>query len=605
MSDSFSVVSVQSFVKENKLQKKEEKILPKHSFWLLAVACIFSAGIVSMGDKLNEGFNFAPIVFFSIAGVVWILLGFFNVYKYDFKNLINYIIWIFSAVVVGGVLCLSLINENPGVAVILTGLPIVIVAAAVLLYLKKLNTQNAVMLLFALGFILRLAYILYTDVGVAGVSGQMRQHDVFYFNTPNDQYYRHSDYIEWFYNNFSLPKVKPQGLRQFYHPPLHHFTSAIWMRINTFLGCSYSTAVENIQVLTLFYSSACMIISAKILQFLKLKGMAVILPLSVICLHPTLIIMSGSVNNDMLSTVLAFGAVYATMVWYKKPSLKNIIVIALCIGGSMTAKLSGGLVAPAVALVFLVVLINKTKSKGFQKGFVGMIPQFCIFALICVPLGLWWQIRNAMLFDVPLTYVPSLSYEDPNYLGNIKGLDRLFNLSSDTLKNIFVAIKSENGYSEYNVFLGIIKTAVFGEYTLFKAGREMSQALVSFAVIICKILFWSCVALVGFSIWGIVHSLAKKRFVYDWVITAMFLLVAGVIIGNYVNFCFQYPFTCTQNFRYCVPVLLSGMVFTAMLCRDMFKSKSLVMKISRYAIITTTVVFCLSAVTVYTLLGMA
>ena len=575
--------------------------LPKYSFGLLVVACLYATVFHSINDVHSTETNLVPIVF-SILSLVGIALwGVLALFKDNLLKKEMIITASIGAVGTSMLLLIAVLSGQMGITVGAIGLTLILAVGLYMFNTKTLTPEKMVFLLIATGFILRLAYILYTDVGVYGLSNQDRQHDVFYFNNKTDNF-RHSSYIEWFYNNLSLPKVEPEGLNQYYHPPLHHFVSAVWMRVMTTLGASYYIAVESIQILTLFYSSACMIIAAKILQFMKLKGIAFILPLAVICFHPTLIIMSGSVNNDMLSVVLAFGAVYATMVWYKTPNIKNIVIIAFLIGGSMTSKLSGGLIAPAVAVVFLVVLIKNMNKNGTGKGFVSMLPQFGIFALICVPLGLWWQIRTAVLFDVPLTYVPSLSEASGQFLGEYSGFERLFTFPFESIKNIFVVWDS-NGfdYNEYSIFLGLIKTAVFGEFTLFNVAHQ--NIVSNVGNVFCHLLFWSCVMLTAIAVWGIVYSFVKKKYIVDLTLTVMFLLVGLVILINYVKFCFDYPFTCTQNFRYCVPLMLVGATFTGNLYTNIRDKKDTFSKMMKWAIPTCVAVFCLSSSMVYILLG--
>lgn len=577
--------------------------LPKYSFGLLVVAFLYATFFHALCDAHNQGTNFVPVVFLILTLVGITLYGVVVLFKDNLLSKEIIITSVIGAIGTSLLLLIAISSNQVGMMVGAMGLTLILGIGIYMYKTKTLTTEKMMFLLIATGFILRLAYIFYTDVGVAGISTQDRQHDVFYFNSDTDNF-RHSSYIEWFYNNLSLPKVKPEGLNQYYHPPLHHFISAMWMRVMTTLGMSYNGAVESIQLLTLFYSSACMIISAKILQFIKLKGMALILPLSVICFHPTLIIMSGSVNNDMLSVALAFGGVYATMVWYKNPTIKNIIVVALCIGGSMMSKLSGGLIAPAVAVVFLVGLIKNIKKHGvdIDKGIMSMLPQFGIFALICVPLGLWWQIRTATLFHVPLTYVPSLAENSNQFLGEYSTLERLFGMPIESLKNIFV-IWDTNGfnYNEYSIFLGLIKTALFGEFTLFNVAS--GNTVTSVGNIFCYLLFFSFIMLTAVAVWGIVYSLVKKKYIVDLTLTVMFLLVGLVILINYVKFCFDYPFTCTQNFRYCVPLLLVGATFTGILYKNTREKKDTFSRIMKWAIPLCVAVFCLSSSMVYILLG--
>ena len=577
--------------------------LPKYSFGLLVVAFLYATFFHALCDVHSQGTNFVPVVFLILTLVGITLYGVVVLFRDNLLSKEIIITSVIGAISTSLLLLIAISSNQVGMMVGAMGLTLILGIGIYMYKPKTLTTEKMIFLLIATGFILRLAYIFYTDVGVAGISTQDRQHDVFYFKDNTDNF-RHSSYIEWFYNNLSLPKVKPEGLNQYYHPPLHHFISAMWMRVMTTLGMSYNGAVESIQLLTLFYSSACMIISAKILQFIKLKGMALILPLSVICFHPTLIIMSGSVNNDMLSVALAFGGIYATMVWYKNPTIKNIIVVALCIGGSMMSKLSGGLIAPAVAVVFLVGLIKNIKKHGvdIDKGIISMLPQFGIFALICVPLGLWWQIRTATLFDVPLTYVPSLANDSSQFLGEYSTLERLFGMPFESIKNIFV-IWDTNGfnYNEYSIFLGLIKTALFGEFTLFNVAY--GNTVTSVGNIFCYLLFISCIILTAFAILSIVHSFVKKKYIVDLTLTVMLLLVGLVILINYVKFCFEYPFTCTQNFRYCVPLLLVGATFMGNLYTEILDNKDKFSKIMKWAIPLCVGVFCLSSSMVYILLG--
>lgn len=40
-----------------------------------------------------------------------------------------------------------------------------------------------------------------------------------------------------------------------------------------------------------------------------------------------------------------------------------------------------------------------------------------------------------------------------------------------------------------------------------------------------------------------------------------FALLFVVILGSYYIFCFEFPFTCTQNVRYVVPLIVTGAMF--------------------------------------------
>ena len=102
-------------------------------------------------------------------------------------------------------------------------------------------------------------------------------------------------------------------MNQNYHPPLHYLISAAWLKVQTLLAGSefYACAVENIQILTLFYSSAAMLVSRSLFRLLGLKGRGLVAAMAVVAFHPSFIILSGSVNNDMLSVLFSLLSVLA------------------------------------------------------------------------------------------------------------------------------------------------------------------------------------------------------------------------------------------------------------------------------------------------------
>ena len=77
--------------------------------------------------------------------------------------------------------------------------------------------------------------------------------------------------------------------------------------------------------------------------------------------------------------MMAVLSVYLVILWYKTPSLRIIVMLAISIGLSMMAKLSGGTVAPAVAALFLLKLIKDREHIGKY------ILQYLVFGIIVFP----------------------------------------------------------------------------------------------------------------------------------------------------------------------------------------------------------------------------
>lgn len=400
--------------------------------------------------------------------------------------------------------------------------------------------EKWVILILTAGFLLKLVYVLYTGIGT-------RQHDVHSFTDSTNG---HAGYIRYLYTYGHLPDFDPRQEFQFYHPPLHHILSALWVSLNRLLGASWEQSWKSIQILTLFYSSACMILMYRLLRELSFRGLALLLPLAIFCLHPYMIFLAGSINNDMLSILFMLLTMLYTLRWSQKPCFRNIVILALFIGLGMSTKLSVAYLAPATALVFLWKLLHTPRWTRT------LLPQFLVFALICLPLGLWWYIRCYLLFEMPLTYVPALSTESSQYLGDTYSFwSRLFDLSPEQFQYLYISY-GENGatYLEHNIFLALLKSSVFEEQTLTRYNDSIYSA--SF------LLFWSNIVLVAYSLYGMIRYMWRSRFSASARITLW--VTYGLVFLSFIIFCYSYPHVCTQSYRYMVPTLFVGIVGIAL-----------------------------------------
>lgn len=554
--------------------------LLSHPFLLLAAAClVVNALFDGTSGPLVSGEMLCALIG---AGV---FLGLYSVCRAGLergKKLQRFFTVMAVAALIIILLILFLQSEHR-LGVLLVGGFAALILAGVLLAVNHMLTVNRLIVLLALaGFLLRLVYILYTPV-------YERQHDVWYFGGERG----HAAYIEYFYNELKIPDFDPRTRWQFYHPPLHHMLSALWMRLNTALGMDYERVKEGVQVLTLFYSSACMILFYKLLRAFSLKGAALVIPFALICFHPSLIIMAGSINNDILSITLALAAILATVRWYQKPTAKRIVPVALAVGGSMMAKLSGGLVAPAIAFVFLIKLIQE---KGQFKRYVG---QFCLFAVICVPLGLWWSVSNLIRFGMPLNYVPMLSLRDEQYIGGYTVMQRLFDWDPGQLASPFTAWGkySLSNYYEHNVFLNLIKTSTFGEFTLSLTAEGITP--------VAWVLLAANAVMIALSLAAMVLVLCRRKSI-PWQMKTFLGLVYAVVLGSYLKFCFDFPHTCTMNFRYAVPTLFMGALFLGIWLQKPFtaeKWSKAPAKAVQWSASAAAAVFCLASLTLFTVLG--
>lgn len=453
----------------------------------------------------------------------------------------------------------------------------------------RLNARWVCILLGAAAFLLRGVYILYTTY-------LTRQHDV----TPIDTDYGHQAYILYFVNHaFQLPNFSPTSVWEFYHPPFYYFTSALWVKLQLLFGAETAVAMENVQFLTLFYSCAAVIVSYKILRACGFEGSALVVSFAVLCFHPSLILLAGSINNDMLCILFSLSAILYTLRWYQTPTRKNILLLAVCIGLAMMTKSSGALVAPAAAVLFLVKL-------GKEKAQRQMLwRQYAAFFAVCVPLGLWWNIYGKLRFGVPFGSFSGLTTDNPQYLGGFSAAQRLWGIDWQHL-SVFENWDWQNHIFEYNLWLALLKTSLFDEATLFNNGPGLfgAQALFWINLLLVAVSLACMVLTAVFAVRGRKHlprgwnaGAARVQVLYFAVLYVTFLLF-------YVWFCFSAPYACTQSFRYIVPTVLIGSAGMGSILERTRQVPRRLQKATTGVCAALCAVFCLLSTFVYLLAGM-
>ena len=302
--------------------------------------------------------------------------------------------------------------------------------------MKQYIQKNKIMILiFILAFIVRLGYIIKIPI-------TDKQHDI-------DGAYGHVSYILTIYETNKLPDTN-QG--QFYQPPLHHIISAVWLKLFDGLVKDSNTLLESLQVIPLIYSMILLFIINKLLRELKIKSKYNILILTLMAFHPTFIILSGNINNDMLSILLIFYTIYRLIKWYKKNNILNIIILALSTGFAVMAKTSGAIVSLPIIYIFILQFYREIKNEK-QKGktIIKYLKLYFIFGIISLSIGLCYHIRNYILFNQPILYVLDINMQEL-YVGNYSLIERFGIIS----KEIFYMYADP--WSNYNIPTYLLKT---------------------------------------------------------------------------------------------------------------------------------------------------
>ena len=469
---------------------------------------------------------------------------------------------------------------------------------------KPASDREIVFLILAAGLVLRFVYCAYTDWNI-------RQHDV--GDTEGHMAYmlyimKGEAPIEEFRNggffSFHLPDFDvSDGHWQFYHPPLWHFLCALWMKLQMYLGASFELARENVQVLSLYCSGVILLASHRLFRGFGLRGGAMYLACGLVAFHPTFVILSGSINNDVLSLALTLVSLLLALRWYRSPGYKTILPLALSIGCAMMAKLSAGTVAVAVAFLFLVRFIRSR-----QKG--KMLCHFAAFGAVCVPAALWWQIRNLAAHGVNPLYVPGLSEKSSQYVGFRTTFARLFDISSLFDYGVYPVRATKYlsqtfgfEYYDFNIPLTAFKTSLFGEYYLGAADPFFSVvAAVMFACALA-VLAAAAVAAVVLAIRALIALIKKDGSRADngfsSVGLAAMLVFAATQVVSYVTFCFKFPHFCTMDFRYIALLAVTTALFAGLGYSRLKASARPCAKYAAYALMAVAGVFALCSLGIY------
>ncbi len=402
---------------------------------------------------------------------------------------------------------------------------------------KNTTTEDKVFLVILGGVIIRSFYVIFTGV-------DERQHDQGYFSGLSDDLINpgHLGYIEYLCKFGHLPDFSPYQLFSYYHPPLHHIISCLFINLQLLFDVNERLAFENIQALTFLYSSLCLPVSYGVLKKIKCNDTCMVLSMALLTFHPGMIYMSGSTNNDMLCTLLTFTCFYFALVWMEDKSLKNLIKTALTLGFGMITKLNCALMAFPLAAVFLLHFISECKAKRAMKS----IKEFAIFGIITAGIGLSWVIRNLVFYDTN-PGVPVVTEESIMYVGDLS-IFKTYIFQPEL--HFDYPFHTLNGESISNIWQILFRTSLFDEVRPELSDFLLAgcQAALILAMILGTIFFFVTIIMQIREI-----KTGNKEL-------GVFLLVGYTMaVITFILFVVKYPFTCSANYRYVVV----GLLFTA------------------------------------------
>lgn len=402
---------------------------------------------------------------------------------------------------------------------------------------KSLSQETKICLfLLLVGTVLKLCYAVQVPYNIS-------KHDLGTVSDWAEYGKGHLSYIQYLYQNHHLLAEDPRAWGQFYHPPLFHIIGAFVFQIFYTEGGGTAAVFEWIQIVNTLFACGISVVCYRILNHLRVTGRKQIFLTAFFSFCPSLYWIGTILNNDCLMTLLLAVTIEQTILWIKQPCMSRIVKMALALALAMLTKTSAVLIAPAIGCVFLYELIRRIRQKANRKE---LWKQFIAFALISIPLGTCYVMRNWIRFGVEPSYVLDPGKQSTQYIGNCTLVQRLGVPSLRQLFSVRIHWDIPEEFSN-----------IWGQTILTMSLDEGILALPN--------IYAKCLA--GIMVWlgaGIVILLLIRSLqsFLDGSVELPIKLLTGIgtigIFGSYLLFAFQYPQICTMNFRYIFSILIFG-----------------------------------------------
>ena len=345
----------------------------------------------------------------------------------------------------------------------------------------------------------------------------------------------HLGYINYIIENLKLPPVITEYNDfppQFYHPPVFYIFGALIKGPAQALGIPEIICYEIIQQLNMVFAFLCVFIIVKILDELKISAKMTMILTALFAFSPIFLTLGIEVNNDCLMALFCLLAVHRVLIWYKKRTMKNILLTGLFLVLGMLTKTSAVLISPALGAVFVCAFFEKGQDKEGRKK---LAVQYLTFAGVSIPAGISWVLRNLIRYNVPFSYVPAVVGRQPQYTGDIPVWARL---GLPSLKQLTIwKLDIFHPEDQPSILGQIIQSQTFDEGLLLNPDPVTPL-----------ILLWAYWLLYLFVFYLFV------RFIADGKIKLVHKLLTGLLFvvptASIYVFAFKYPALCSVSARY-------------------------------------------------------
>lgn len=367
-----------------------------------------------------------------------------------------------------------------------------------------------------MGCVMRIGYLLYTPC-------TMRGHDLWELTL---EACGKAGYVLQIAVNGQLP---PGYELQYYQQPLFFILGGLWAKgVNVLLtlrGQSDFLVLADVSR-WVACAASCLIlpVASRLFDLFEIRDYGKCFGMMLVSFSPVFYLMGGWIGEDSLLVLFMALALLVTGYYEKQPSYKNIILLALIYGFGMMTKISMAVPALYTSYVF-----GKMLWKEMHKG--KLLKQFALFAVISLPLGLWFNVRNLILYGQPLFYVLKQDVEGSLYTGGSSYIARFFLPDIGNLLRTPYA----NPLDDYNLVSYLLKSELFGEFT-YQVPAWIPVILLFLHVMINLCIIWYLI-----KIWR-----KRERWEYS---RKLLIWYAGILVFSAFSYLTN-PFGCTMDYRY-------------------------------------------------------
>lgn len=403
----------------------------------------------------------------------------------------------------------SLMMKSLGVAAF------ALLAVLVILAARRLKYGWLLAVLLALGFVLRFGFFM-----------AMPNYDKFGHDVDG-----HVAYVHYIVENKSIPDA--DDCWTCYHPPVYYAVSApVW----AFAGAVDWQGTDGLQVESLLLSLMFMFVSAAFLRKF-LSGAPLGIATSLVAFWPVLTLVAPRIGNDQLFYLLHAICLWGGVCYLKSGRGRFLMVAAVATALAYWTKTTGVVTVGCFALFAACGYVQNCRSLAPTKS---EVVSWVIFALTL--LGI----------------VAAKLGGGSDLVGNAQALHSGLKVGNDAANFLYFDLKSfltEPYTSPWHDGMGreyflnyMFKTSLFGEFKLLDSGAGHWMAL---------LVSGSFLGLLVYAVRGIWKSKLEP---VHWI-----LVIQGVVFVAALGFLRnKIPYSCSNDFRYIIPALLSFFPFVGM-----------------------------------------